>query len=308
MKTSAFFKISFSQIKALLEVITESKERDFDFIKKNYETRGVNFHETLLFLEQLQVVQSHERGLVISDASINKNLEFTMLKTILEGKGNASDEFCEYLGYYWNSDKDFEYAPASAEENIHRSDVRNFCMNMGLVHHEERNGRDIYILNREYTSFLSNYFKFNPPITKKQLMERLKKQERIGWDAEKRVLEYENAGLSGTGLKAEIISENNVTAGYDIESWSIQPSSEPSRKFIEVKAVSSVTYEFHWTRNEIEKSRELGKQYFLYLLPVSKDEQFDVASMKQISNPYKKIFELKKGWTIQEDSYTVEMK
>ena len=66
----------------------------------------------------------------------------------------------------------------------------------------------------------------------------------------------------------KIISENDVSAGYDIQSYK-NDESMLLDKFIEVKSYSGSPY-FYWSKNEIEVEKQERDNYFLYL--INRDE------------------------------------
>ena len=83
----------------------------------------------------------------------------------------------------------------------------------------------------------------------------------------------------------------NVAAGYDIRSLTVSNDSETVPRFIEVKAVSPVSMCFHWTRNEVAVACTLRDFYFLYLLPVTGSGGFDVANLRIICDPHKRVLD-----------------
>ena len=131
--------------------------------------------------------------------------------------------------------------------------------------------------------------------------------------AELEILEYEKNRLSTyPELLAgfEHISQSDVNAGYDIKSFDLEPGVKGFAKprYIEVKAVSKLNFKFIWTRNEIDKSKVSGNQYYLYLLPVISDKKFDIAGLKIINNPYEKVFKNKNYWEKREEQYSIWIK
>ena len=66
----------------------------------------------------------------------------------------------------------------------------------------------------------------------------------------------------------KIIPENDVSAGYDIQSYK-NDESMLLDKFIEVKSYSGSPY-FYWSKNEIEVAKQERDNYFLYL--INRDE------------------------------------
>ncbi|MDZ7706017.1 MAG: DUF3883 domain-containing protein [Trueperaceae bacterium] len=87
----------------------------------------------------------------------------------------------------------------------------------------------------------------------------------IGEEGEHHVLEYEKERLCKAGRKDLAdkvfqVSAQDVTAGYDIESF--ETSGE--KKFIEVKASLAFSYSFELSRNELAVAQELRESYWIY--------------------------------------------
>ena len=62
-----------------------------------------------------------------------------------------------------------------------------------------------------------------------------------------------------------------------------------NNRFIEVKSYNN-EISFYWSKNELEKAKELKSKYFLYLVDRSLMNQ-DGYVPKVFQNPFKKIFE-----------------
>ena len=123
-----------------------------------------------------------------------------------------------------------------------------------------------------------------------QLKAKLTAQERLGREAEIYVLGYEKQRLEGHPFISKIrrIADDNVGAGYDIISFTGMSSIVPNR-FIEVKSYNDDVV-FYWSKNEASVAKELGSNYFLYLIDRQKMHLDSYVPM-MIKNPYKRIFE-----------------
>jgi hypothetical protein len=98
----------------------------------------------------------------------------------------------------------------------------------------------------------------------------------------------------------------DVRAGFDIKSWEIPThEGEANERCIEVKAVSKEDFKFMWTSNEKEVASRLGDNYYLYLLPVIRDGEYDIDQLEIIQNPYKNVFLNEGVWTKSENVYTI---
>ena len=93
----------------------------------------------------------------------------------------------------------------------------------------------------------------------------------------------------------------DVNAGYDIVSFNTKYSQKPDR-FIEVKAISKVG--FYWSRNEYEIAKLKGEMYCLYLVELTKINEFGYIP-EIIVNPAKDIMENDK-WFVEAESYHIK--
>lgn len=127
-------------------------------------------------------------------------------------------------------------------------------------------------------------------ITLEQLKKGLEQKEKAGQIAELKALEFEYKRLEGHPdiTKIGILSQSFVNAGYDIESFDDSDSVALDR-FIEVKSFDTEIC-FYWSKNEIEKAKELGEKYFIYLFDRGRFQDRDYQPIR-IQNPYKRIFD-----------------
>jgi hypothetical protein len=106
-------------------------------------------------------------------------------------------------------------------------------------------------------------------LTLSELDELLRRRREQGTAAEEFILKYEQERLrkEGFGIEADavtIISDIDVCAGFDIESFSGASDDLKPNRFIEVKSTSSDENVFFWSVNEFETAKELGSQYWIY--------------------------------------------
>lgn len=145
--------------------------------------------------------------------------------------------------------------------------LRRLLLDTGLIHRDKTSSG--YVVNPPYDKLITDSLSDltgKKAISINQLKANLLRQERLGIEAEKFVLEYELKRLSGHPNKEKIsqVSEINVAAGYDILSFDNEESKESDR-CIEVKSYSG-SINFYWTQNEIEAAKTYRKRYFLYLV------------------------------------------
>lgn len=108
-------------------------------------------------------------------------------------------------------------------------------------------------------------------VTLAELERLLNERAQSGARAEAWVLEFEKQRLQAAGCPIEaeavtIISNLDVCAGYDIESFNGQNSALLPDRFIEVKSTTADEFTFFWSDNELETARGLNLQYWIYHL------------------------------------------
>lgn len=305
MKT--FENLKYQQIKKLIEIINGAKEKNIEIIKNRYKNSSDNFEGAKDFLNKLKILKEKNTILSLNDNfQQNNNKKFSddilkqlLLKELLTTKSVISKDIKNYFSNFIEKDNLFEYKPTMISR-VKESEIRNFFIELGLIDYEKSTGA--YIVRPNYFNTIENYLNFKK-ISPKELSLINKKKDELGKAAELEILEYEKSRLSDFPellKKIEHISVNDVLAGYDILSWE---KNKAIPRFIEVKAISKVDNGFFWTRNEIEKAKELSNRYYLYLLPVIKNNKFDINSLEIISNPIDEVFLNSKDWCQQVETY-----
>ena len=174
---------------------------------------------------------------------------------------------------------------------------------MGFVMLMEQLGEFSRIKEKLYFNNIDNYQKIinqqRKKITIENLKFRLEEQNKAGEIAEKFALKYENDKLKSLGInrQALLISNNDVSAGYDIASF-FDYSAIPN-KYIEVKSCDN-TYTFYMSRNEIDVAKEKGNSYYLYLYNRNLETIFE------IQNPYEVIIRNKNiDWIFETENIKI---
>jgi hypothetical protein len=140
--------------------------------------------------------------------------------------------------------------------------------------------------------FESSFNLYDDGITPAQLNARLAMQVERGDIAEEFVLRFERRRLSRHPYVDVVkrISLSNVSAGFDIQSFNTEKSTNLDR-FIEVKSFMG-SPGFYWSLNEINVAKEKGESYSLYIVDSAKMEEDDYEP-SEIRNPYS-IFNMNK--------------
>jgi len=123
----------------------------------------------------------------------------------------------------------------------------------------------------EYVASVAQLLADRHGTTEEELGKALQANRKLGAQAEEAVLEYERKRLRALGCDAEAslvrrISQLDVGAGYDIESFDGDKPLFDYDRFIEVKASQDPELRFFWTANERRAAEELGSSYWIYFV------------------------------------------
>ena len=162
----------------------------------------------------------------------------------------------------------------------------DFLRSMGVV---SING-EIAFIAATYV-FHASSLRASRALTAEELNLLLLLQKEQGQVAEQWVLAYERERLRAAGFVAEAdsirqISNFDVAAGYDIQSFDGHSDTFKYDRFIEVKSTSGTDQTFVWTSNEKRVATELGDKYWIYLLVQFSAAQSN-ANLLTIQNPVK---------------------
>ncbi len=305
-KDSVFEGLRWYQVWELFEVLKHSTLLTKEHIEKIYTEHAPNFDITMVFLSEIDVIKYKNGQLYIGpiisqdlEQITEKNLVPYVIDRVIYTENRYNSEMCTYLKKYEITNGEITYRPA-ADQHSYESSVRNFLMELGVVSYDKSS--DEYRLAPEFINlylYASNNTKLVSP---KCFLNRYHDMGDIGFEAENAVLMYERKRVgSPFAHLINHIATQNVAAGYDIKSITILERNKVIPRYIEVKAVSARTFQFHWTANEVQVARSLGPWYYLYLLPVGQNQQFIFEQLKVISNPYLTVLYSRGEWIIEED-------
>ena len=300
-----FEKLTKRRIKTFIEIHNSTKSNDFSFIKNKYLENEKYFDFVFDFLKGIGLYNRKEDEIVLVEKRplIDFRNEEKLNSFLFEKTINDNSNFADYvLQYFQNFDSkngSFVYKPL-VKKRLKESGLRNFLIDLDLVYHIR--DKNCYSINEKYLHLLSKQIESNT-LSPKNLNSLLDNQAKIGYLAELKIIEFEKQRLKDFAILSkniEHVAKVNVSAGFDIKSW----ETNKKERYIEVKAVSLSDYKFHWSRNEIEKSKLFKNQYYLYLLPVVTNKVFDVELMEIIRNPYIKIFSKSSTWENQIEQFS----
>ncbi len=307
--TFEFEKVSIQQIIVFSEIVNESSLLQKEFIEKTYLRNATHFDETVKFLQELGLIETKENKVALK----SKYEEFLIglkevrrpkekvKKFIIDYFVSRKTSFSEYLNEFFSQfhfeNKQYEFTP-SASQRLKYSGLRNFLIDLEFMYLDSTETK--YIIAEAYSSTYTK-FKQSGQVSPEEFLKAQQRKDEIGKAAEIQIIEYEKERLSlfpDLAEKIEHTTLRDVSAGYDIKSFDgkFNNDGNPIRRHIEVKAVSPQDYGFHWTRNEVEKSKYYNQDYYLYLLPVINKETFDLKALKIIKDPYSNIYEQESEW------------
>jgi len=311
MTTNLFEGQKFKDLRSLIEIILNTKRKNYEHISSRYKLIGSNFNKNFELLKNLNLIKTLDNEITISkllksvdlDSTFKNNqLKKIILKSLLQ---NQSSEVSNFIVNFKPSNNLFIYKP-NTRNRLKKAGIRNLLIELGLVNYNKN--EDYYTINDEYISIYTDFIK-KRILTPNVFRQIENKRKEIGDLAELEILKYEMERFKNfpdIAKHIEHTSTKDVVAGYDIKSFEI-PNDNFSNKevrYIEVKAVSILDYKFNWSKNEIEKSRIYTNHYYLYLLPVITSSIFDLENLIIIPNPYKNIFN-KNKWEYEENGFSV---
>ena len=108
-------------------------------------------------------------------------------------------------------------------------------------------------------------------LTEESLRQMLIEKQEVGDIGEELAAVYEQDRLRSMGKVVEAhcvrrISSVRVDAGYDIESFSGESTSDMFDRFIEVKAARGKDVRFFWSENEMKIAEKLRDRYWIYFI------------------------------------------
>ena len=124
----------------------------------------------------------------------------------------------------------------------------------------------------------------------------LKQKQLYGRLAEKFVEDMEKSRLTSIGREdladlVKRISDQDISAGYDVRSFDGLTSDTRPDRFIEVKGNASGQMIFYFSKNEIDTARRMNKKYWIYCVLNVKSPA--LRKLIMIKNPYMVIFKKK---------------
>jgi hypothetical protein len=300
-------KLTTKQLLVFSEIVADSKLMQIEFVREKYLRGALNFDETVEFLRELGMVdiQGNEISLNSEYKTFLASKPFgqkePMFKSFIgrlmvQRNTEVGDEVMRFARNFRFRHNQYEFKPDNIAQRLESSGIRNLLMDLEVLRLEP--GTMTYVMDASYYAYLCENLG-KPPLAPGELIEMERRNREIGLKAELRIVEYEKqrlAALPGLVERVEHVAKHDVSAGYDIRSCEGIGNEPESVRLIEVKAVSIWDYRFNWTTGEIETAKINRQRYYLYLLPVTSKGEFDLATLKIISDPYTNVLNSKE-WT-----------
>ena len=291
-----------AQIRVLLDLLHESAWRNRSFVEGRYCERACNFAETLTFLQRIGWVSADGAQLhavnLWTDRVIKQDgndASLLLLEALLDSPGEHRWLFARYLARFQN-DNGVVSCAARGELDLADTPTRDFLMELGAVSLDPTNKR--YFLRSQFFGAYLWALAQQGSDTHDELMERLGDLHRLGLGAELAVVAFERERLGTRWAdRVQHVAGEHPGASFDIKSLTVTEQRVCPR-YIEVKAVSPSKREFHCSSSEIEAARLLSSHFFLYLVPTHGPNDFDVAQVEIIADPFNKVYSQPSAWQL----------
>ena len=297
-----FEGLEWRHVLAMLSVFRECDYTRTEHIRKQYSQHASCFRQTLAFMVCLRAVA--ERGGHLHPASMLRAKDEAaagswLSQRLFSTRNRYRTQIFRYLRQFRIVDGELTYRPSSATRH-RQSHVRNLLMEMRVVRYDKERGcyhiapahLDLYVDAQDGAA------KRTPAAVAADQRDR----HTIGAAAEDAVLSYERKRVGNTYRdRVEHIALLNAAAGYDVRSVTLDESGIAKPRYIEVKAVSGASLQFHWTRNEVRMAELLAQWYYLYLLPVERGGRFALDQLQVVQDPHTVLLHSSTGWAVEPD-------
>jgi hypothetical protein len=219
-------------------------------------------------------IQITELGKKFLDTNPNNYYEITdqqkklvAEQLILHGpwQSNARDLFLSF-----NPDYDkltYELSLYESQLPIRYNSIVHLLRALGVLLKTD----SVLMVESRYVPLVRSLRATNSGISAQELDQALQTNMKLANQAEEAVLEYERERLRSINRHAEAslvrrISQLDVKAGYDIESFDGDKPLFDYDRFIEVKSSYSPELRFFWSENERRSAEEKGDKYWIYFV------------------------------------------
>jgi len=302
-----FEKIYFKQVSILIEILSSTTLASIEYIKTKYSEHALNFEVTVDFLKKIGLIYERQDRIIIkrkyqsllnkSDSDKEDLLKNLLVEKLVFQQNPLSKYSLDFLSLFKKENQNYEFFPTTSQR-LKFSGIRNLLLDLKFINLVKKKNK--YVISDEYFVRYKELTE-SKQTSLSQFLKIIKEREDLAKNAETEVIKYEKNRLSQYRhlIKGIVqVSVTEVGAGYDIKSFTLKNGEKNDfcDRYIEVKAVSQRDFRFFWTKNEIEKAKLYGKNYYLYLVPVLKNKKFDFINLIIVQNPYFNVYQNEKKW------------
>jgi len=310
--------ISFGSLNQVYEIVIKIMDSngiyEHNLIRDNLHNQNYSrtpIHGGLKLLSHLNIIVKKDKMWIIS-GEIEKNKEY--LKSLRAFQCFIKDRIMtsfksEMIDIFSLDNVEFVEESKSFIFNIkyipHKFNfLKKILVNIELLEpYIESKG--LYLLSDDILKYLKKN-NDKKTLSLEKLKKLLEQKEIRGFEAEEFVLEFEESRILTVGIQIKPlhVSEFDVSAGYDIASFS-KKSSERYDRFIEVKSFVGKTQNFYWSKNEVDTAKRLKEKYYLYIINYNQMKESNADYIPIIiQNPFEKFFiQKKEDWSFEVESY-----
>lgn len=301
-RTSAFEGLQWTHVLTLVGLLRECDLQTSRHIEKRYRERGSHFAQTLAFLTRIGLMKQLKGAIVLQEqllGTCNANLHSLVLDRLVFSKSRYSSEVARYLTKYTLTGAKVSYR-SNEQVRSEESAVRNFLMEIGVIAYVRL--EDNYIVSPEHLNFYVQMREKSMHCSPLRITAKAEARDQIGLAAENAVVASEKERV-GQELSHYVqhVALRNAAAGYDVLSVAAETPTDTTARYIEVKAVSSKSFQFYWTLNEVQVARLLGPLYYLYLVPIETDSVICRDRFVMIPDPYADVLGSGDKWVVKSD-------
>lgn len=305
-KTDTLDKVNTKQIRQLLSVVLQAHLRRVQFIEQIYTDGAQNFRETLQFLVDLGWISERAGELHLAPSASTAGTwlqsDEDMRQAILAALIGLSSPYrlavATYIRKFKVAGTELRRRPSLSERTLQRP-LRDLLMDLRIVSY--RASDETYILQDSAVPLYVWATNFVRPSSRHTYEALQRGREELGYAAELVVIDFERKRLGAQlAHRVEHVSAAQPFACYDIKSATVTEGQAVDR-YIEVKAVSDGTFQFYWSKSEVDVAKVLRDNYYLYLLPYAVGRGFDIEALIMMPDPHRVLSTDSKTWEIEED-------
>lgn len=206
-------------------------------------------------------------------------------------RSRARDLFLSFSPNY--SKLTYQFAPTDNPLSLRYSSAVHLLGKLGVL--LETDG--VLMVAPEYLASVVQLLADRHGTTEGDLSKAIQAKREFSIQAEEAIVKYERGRLRALGREAEAslvrrISQLDVAAGYDVESFDGDKRLFDYDRFIEVKASQGADLRFFWTANERRAAEKLGNRYWIYFVGNFRNNVADRIAPIMIQDPATRLWKI----------------